>query len=83
MQAYHLAQLLKPSQEGLAYDMVYGKQTEFLVQMRSYGLTVKDGLGMLVEQAAKSYEVWREIEDQGLLNTQSVLEMLHSRFENR
>jgi shikimate dehydrogenase len=81
MQAYHLAQLLKPSQEGLAYDMVYGKQTEFLVQMRSYGLTVKDGLGMLVEQAAKSFEVWRAIEDQGLLNTQGILEMLRNRLE--
>jgi len=81
MQAYHLAQLLKPSQEGLAYDMVYGKQTEFLVQMRSYGLVVKDGLGMLVEQAAKSFEVWRQIEDQGLINAHSILEMLRNHLE--
>jgi shikimate dehydrogenase len=44
----------------LAYDMVYGKQTPFLRQAREGGAgRVADGLGMLVEQAAESFLLWR------------------------
>lgn len=45
----------------LAYDMMYGKgETPFLAFARSEGAaTLADGLGMLVEQAAESFLVWR------------------------
>lgn len=41
------------------YDMVYGKElTPFLKWAQAQGATVSDGLGMLVEQAAESFELW-------------------------
>jgi shikimate dehydrogenase len=45
----------------LAYDMVYGKDTDFLRQARVAGATTVDGLGMLVEQAAEAFLVWRGV----------------------
>jgi len=45
----------------LAYTMVYGKaDAPFLAAARRQGAaTVADGLGMLLEQAAESFQVWR------------------------
>ena len=47
----------------LAYDMVYGRGlTAFLKQARAQGAgTLADGLGMLVEQAAEAFELWRGV----------------------
>ena len=43
----------------LAYEMVYGRDTDFLRQAREAGAMTADGLGMLVEQAAEAFFVWR------------------------
>lgn len=48
---------------GVCYDMVYGKElTPFLVWAKAAGAEkVIDGLGMLVAQAAESFNIWRGV----------------------
>ena len=43
----------------LAYELVYGRDTAFLAMARAQGATTSDGTGMLVEQAADSFRLWR------------------------
>ena len=44
--------------EIICYDMMYGKQTPFQKNASDNNLTSFDGLGMLVKQAAASFEIW-------------------------
>ncbi|MDB5808034.1 MAG: shikimate 5-dehydrogenase [Betaproteobacteria bacterium] len=50
--------------DALAYDMVYGRQTPFLTFAQAHGARTADGLGMLVEQAAAAFKIWRGVEPQ-------------------
>lgn len=58
----------------LAYDMMYGEKSRaFLGWSELHGAEkIADGLGMLVEQAAESYLIWRGVRPE----TKSVIEKL-------
>lgn len=65
---------LKPN--GFCYDLAYGNQpTAFVNWGLSHGASKSlDGLGMLVEQAAQAFFIWRGIKP----NTTSVIELLNA-----
>ena len=57
----------------LAYDMMYGMRTPFMKFAEVQGASIiSDGLGMLVEQAAESFFVWRGVRPE----TKGVIEKL-------
>lgn len=58
----------------LAYDMMYGLETPFMKQAREAGVSVADGLGMLVEQAAEAFYYWRGVRPE----TQAVMKMMRA-----
>jgi shikimate dehydrogenase len=66
--------LLRPTV--FAYDMVYGKITHFMQQAINQGCRVSDGLGMLVEQAADAFLLWRGAELAQQLDARAVLDEL-------
>ena len=59
---------------GWVYDMLYGRQpTAFVEWGRAHGAArALDGLGMLVEQAAESFHLWRGVRP----DTGPVIDML-------
>lgn len=53
------------SPETLALDMMYGnKPSPFMLFASAQGASTRDGLGMLVEQAAEAFFVWRGVRPQ-------------------
>ena len=64
--------------ETVCYDMMYGAQTTVFNQWAT-GLNAAktiDGLGMLVEQAAESFSLWREVRP----DTQSVIDDIRAKL---
>ncbi len=58
----------------LAYDMMYGLETPFMQLARVQGMNVADGLGMLVEQAAEAFYVWRGVRPK----TEQIMKMVRA-----
>ena len=54
------------------YDMMYGKQTPFLLMAEQSKAKFSDGLGMLVEQAAAAFNIWHRQKP----DTQSIYQIL-------
>jgi shikimate dehydrogenase len=67
------------SAHSLAYDMMYAsKPSAFMTFARQYGATrCVDGLGMLVEQAAVAFSIWRGV----MPDTQPVLKLLRDQLQ--
>ena len=65
--------------KSFAYDMVYGKVTALMQQALHRGARVSDGLGMLVEQAADAFLIWRGTQLADAIDSRAVLaELRHS-----
>lgn len=60
------------SVNALAYDMMYSRETPFIALAKASGAQVADGLGMLVEQAAEAFYLWRGVRPE----TQPVIQMV-------
>ena len=71
-----VANIFVPS--SFAYDMVYGKSTAFMQQALQKGARVSDGLGMLVEQAADAFLLWRGEQLVTAIDPRAVLAKLRS-----
>jgi len=69
------ASVLKPG--ALAVDLMYGAAAApFLAWATTHGAVARDGLGMLVEQAAESFSLWRDVRP----TTAPVLALLRARL---
>ncbi|MBU3621226.1 shikimate dehydrogenase [Polynucleobacter sp. CS-Odin-A6] len=64
--------------QSFAYDMVYGKVTPLMQQALHRGARVSDGLGMLVEQAADAFLIWRGAHLTEAINPRAVLAELRA-----
>jgi shikimate dehydrogenase len=73
--------IFKPT--AFAYDMVYGKVTRFMQQAINHGCRVSDGLGMLVEQAADAFLLWRGSSLSSQLDARAVLDELRKELGSK
>jgi len=70
------ANIFVPS--SFAYEMLYGKTTSFMQQTLQRRARVSDGLGMLVEQAADAFLIWRGVGLASAIDPRAVLARLRT-----
>ena len=70
------ANIFVPS--SFAYEMLYGKTSSFMQQALQRGARVSDGLGMLVEQAADAFLLWRGADLAAAIEPRAVLAELRA-----
>jgi len=65
----------------VVYDLVYARETELIKRAKEKGLITIDGLGMLINQAAMSFNIWTEkpLDEIKEIMKQSALEELRKR----
>jgi shikimate dehydrogenase len=57
-----IANRTRATADALAVDIMYGKEpSQFMEFAALHGAAVRDGLGMLVEQAAEAFTLWRGV----------------------
>jgi shikimate dehydrogenase len=54
----HFFDFTRVSPKTFAYDLIYGKKTDFLKRAKKRGCSVGDGLGMLIRQGALAFQRW-------------------------
>lgn len=63
------------AKDGVVYDMMYGQETPFITWAKSQGAAkTLDGSGMLVEQAAEAFFIWRGVRPE----TKEILALLRA-----
>jgi shikimate dehydrogenase len=64
------------AENGCCYDLAYGNEPTAFVKwgLENHAAKSLDGLGMLVEQAAEAFYLWRKVQP----NTQTVIDLLNS-----
>jgi shikimate dehydrogenase len=76
------ASVLAPG--ALAVDLMYGAAAKpWLQWAAAHGARARDGLGMLVEQAAEAFESWRGVRPQTAPVLQALREQMHSEMHNK
>jgi shikimate dehydrogenase len=61
----------------LALDMMYGNKPSLFMEFAArHGAATRDGLGMLVEQAAEAFAIWRGVRPQ----TATILEQMRQKL---